>query len=98
MTPLDPFPVITPLGPAVCTGVLAHLDDVEWVTWILATGEPWFWRNPHIRLRQNVTNGLRSTSPFRGLNAATMAQIERYKANGWLPAGYCPLDPRTWPV
>lgn len=96
MTPLEPFPVLTPLGPAVCVGVLADLDDVEWVTWILATGEPWFWRNPHIRLRRNVTNGLLGSSPFCGLNDAVLAQIERYRAAGWLPPGYRPEDPRTW--
>jgi hypothetical protein len=96
MTPLPHFPVLTPLGPAVCVGILAEQDDVEWVTFILATGEPCFWRNPHIRLRRNVTNGLMQSSPFSHLNEAVLAQIERYKHNGWLPAQYSPGDPETW--
>lgn len=96
MTPLEPFPVMTPLGPAVCTGILDDLDDVEWLTWVLATGEPWFWRNPHIRLRRNVTNGLLTSSGFTGLNEVALRQIERYRTKGWLPAGYQPDDPTTW--
>jgi hypothetical protein len=96
MTPLPHFPVITPLGPATCVGILDDQDDVEWVTWILATGEPWLWRNPHVRLRRNVTNGLLATSPFSGLNEPTLKQIERYKQNGWLPANYDPGKPETW--
>lgn len=87
MTPLDQFPVLTPLGPAICIGVLADLDDVEWVTFIISTGEPWFWRNPHIRLRPNVTNGYGKASPFINLNEHVLKQIERYKQNGWLPNG-----------
>ena len=98
MTPLPHFPVMTPLGPAVCVGILADLDDPEWVTWILATGEPWFWRNPSIRLRRNVTNGLRASAPFDKINATVMKQIERYKQNGWLPADYSPEHPESWPL
>lgn len=98
LTPLESFPVMTPLGPASCTGVIADLDDVEWLTWNLATGEPWFWCNPQIRLRSNVTNGRRRSSGFADLNAATLAQIDRYKAAGWLPTDYKPDDPRTWPL
>lgn len=84
MTPLDHFPVITPLGAATCIGVCANQDDVEWVTFINSTGEPWFWRNPYIRMRPNVTNGFGKNSPFEKLNEHVLKQIERYKVNGWL--------------
>lgn len=93
---MQDFPVITPLGPAICIGILDDLDDVEWVTFIIATGEPWFWRNPYIRLRRNVTNGLTTTSPFANINIALQNQIERYKKNGWLPLNYDPTQPETW--
>lgn len=96
MTPLNPFPVITPLGPATCVGIISDLDDVEWVTFIEATQEPWFWRNPYIRRRRNVTNCLMETSPFSNINPVLAKQIERYKANGWLPKDYDPSRPETW--
>lgn len=98
MTPLNPFPVITPLGPATCVGILSDLDDVEWVTFIDSTQEPWFWLNPYIRRRRNVTNGLMKTSPFANINLALQQQIDRYKQNGWLPAAYDPLKTETWPL
>lgn len=96
MTPLDHFPVITPLGPATCIGVVSNMDDVEWVTFIESTQEPWFWRNPYIRRRRNVTNCLMDTSPFSNINPALLQQIERYKRNGWLPENYDPSKPETW--
>lgn len=98
MTPLEPFPVYTPLGIAKCVGICDEQDDVEWVTFILATGEPWFWRNPHIRLRRNVTNGLLASSGFTGLNDPVLNQIKRYKASGFLPPEYDPATPQTWQV
>lgn len=96
LTPLDHFPVLTPLGPATCVGIIDEQDDVEWVTFILATGEPWFWRNPHLRLRRNATNGLLTSSGFSGINEAVMKHVDRYKANGWLPADYATDKPETW--
>lgn len=87
---------MTPYGPATCIGVLDTLDDVEWPTFLEATQEMWFWRNPHIRRRINSTNGLLSYSPFTRLNAVHFRQIKRYIDNGWLPADYDPTKPETW--
>jgi hypothetical protein len=98
VTPLDPFPVTTPLGPAVCIGIISNLDDVEWVTFIDSTQEPWFWRNPYIRRRRNVTNCLMTVSPFCNINVALQAQIDRYKANGWLPRDYDAGNVATWKI
>jgi hypothetical protein len=96
MIPLDHFPVITPLGPATCVGIVSNLDDVEWVTFIDSTQEPWFWRNPYIRRRRNVTNCLMTTSPFSNINPVLQAQIDRYKRSGWLPENYEASKPETW--
>lgn len=96
MTPLDHFPVITPLGPATCIGIVSNLDDVEWVTFIDSTQEAWFWRNPYIRRRRNVTNCLVTTSPFSNINIALAKQIKRYIQNGWLPENYDPTITDTW--
>jgi hypothetical protein len=96
MTPLEHFPVITPLGPATCIGIVSNLDDTEWVTFIESTQEPWFWRNPYIRRRRNVSNCYMTTSPFSNINEVLGKQIERYKNNGWLPSNYDPSDVTTW--
>ena len=85
MTPLEPFEVITPLGPAECRGVVDGTENVEWVTFIKATGEPWFWRNPEIRLAPCITAGRPAVSPFPPPSAKLAREIARYKANGWLP-------------
>lgn len=84
MTPLDPFDVITPLGPAICVGLVDDTDNVEWVTFIKSTGEPWFWRNPDIRLLGDATSGRPDVSPFDKPSAKVARQIARYKKNGWL--------------
>lgn len=96
MTPLEAFPVITPLGVATCIGILDGLDDVEWPCWIEATQEMWFFRNPMIRRRPNVTNGITSISPFARINAPLQRQIDRYKASGWLPPDFDPAKVETW--
>lgn len=96
MTPLEHFPVITPLGPATCIGIISDADDVEWVTFIESTQEPWFWRNPYIRRRRNVTNCLMETSAFSNINPVLQKQIDRYKKSGWLPANYDAGDVTTW--
>jgi hypothetical protein len=85
MTPLPPFDVLTPLGPAVCIGILAETDNVEWVTFIKATGEPWFWQNPDIRRDLDITQGRQSLSPFGPPGPKLQRHIDRYRANGWLP-------------
>jgi hypothetical protein len=96
MTPIDPFHVMTPYGPATCIGVLSHLEDVEWATFNNATQEMWFWTNPHIRRRINATNGFPAYSPFTRLNPVHRANIKRYIDNGWLPPDYDPAKPETW--
>lgn len=97
MTPLPHFEVMTPLGLAVCIGVIADDDYPEWATWVISTGEAWFWRNRHIRMGRNATNGFVSSSPFCGLNPATLRHIKRYKTAGFLPADYDPGKVETWP-
>jgi hypothetical protein len=77
--------VLTPLGPAVCVGVVCDSEIVEWITFIKATGEPWFWRNQYIRLDPEVTSGRPGVSPFPPLSKGLQAHVERYKQNGWLP-------------
>lgn len=84
MTPLPPFDVLTPLGPATCIGICNDSDNVEWVTFIKSTGEPWFWRNYHIRSWPSVTNARPEPSPFTHINMLLAEQISRYKQNGWL--------------
>jgi hypothetical protein len=97
MIPLQPFDVITPLGHATCVGMIEiGEDDVEWLTWITATGECWFWRNPHIRRVAHVTGGRPGYSPFSKINEALHRQIIRYINGGWLPAAYDPGDVTTW--
>ena len=95
--PIDPFPVMTPYGPATCIGVYAA-DDVEWATFNEKTQEMWFFTNPNIRRRCNATNARRSYSGFTHVNAVHRMHIKRYIENGWLPADYDPAKPETWPL
>lgn len=88
---------MTPLGPAECV-ILSPGDDDEWCCWIAATQEVWWFRNPFIRRRRNVSNGFYTSSPFSKINKPLQRQIERYKKNGWLPANYNPEDIETWPL
>ena len=96
LSAVEPFHVMTPLGPAIVTHCFADCEDPEWVTWIKATGECFWWTNRHIRRAPNVTNGLPGVSPFGPLNSVTHAHIQRYRAAGWLPLGFDPSDPSTW--
>lgn len=96
-TPIEPFSVMTPLGPATCIGCYPS-DDCEWATWNERTQEMWWFTNMNIRRRLTATNGRRSYSGFTQLNAVHLKHIERYVENGWLPEVYDPADPRTWPV
>ena len=84
MTPLPHFQCITPLGPAICIGVIDETDDVEWVTFINATGEPWYWRNPEFRLAPCITAGRSSVSPFPPPSEKLAKEIKRYRDNDWL--------------
>jgi hypothetical protein len=88
---------MTPLGRAVCFGVTNEDGDYPcWATWIKATGEPWFWENPQVRLCPTATNNLSAPSPFYKIGPAVLYHIERYKQNGWLPQDYSPHDVTTW--
>lgn len=84
MTPLPEFDCITPLGPATCIGVHAETEDIVWATFIKATGEPWFWRNPEFRRVPCITSGRTGLSPFPEPSEKLAREIERYKQNGWL--------------
>jgi hypothetical protein len=84
----DRFEVITPLGPGQCWGWEPTQADTEWLVWQTRTGEPFWWRNKHVRRAPSVTNGLYPVSPFTGLNAETIAHVNRYKALGALPDDY----------
>jgi hypothetical protein len=96
LTPLPEFHVWTPLGKAICVGVFAACEDPEWMTWINATGEPFWWTGRHIRRAPNVTNALPEVSGFSSLNSRVLEHIERYRRNGFLPPTFNPHDPRTW--
>lgn len=96
LTPLDPFHVWTPLGKALCVGVYASAEDPEWITFVTATGEPWWWTGRHIRRAANVTNALPDVSGFSAINLPLTRHIERYRSNGWLSPQYDPADPSTW--
>jgi hypothetical protein len=95
--PIDPFPVMTPYGPATCIGLYPS-DDCEWATFNERTQEMWWFKNEYIRRRCNVTNGRESYSPFARINKVQRMHIERYIRNGWLPADYDPLNTETWPM
>jgi hypothetical protein len=93
---LNEFHVFTPLGKAICTGVFFDLEDPEWLTWITATGEPWWWTGRHIRRSPNATNALPGMSSFVGLNETVWQHIKRYKICGWLPSNFDPHNFETW--
>jgi len=96
MTPLEPFDVLTPLGPASCTGVISDAEDPLWCCWIESTLEVWWFDNKHVRLRRNVSNVYMSVSPFSYVNPVLQRQIDRYIANGWLPKDYDATKVETW--
>ena len=83
MTPLDRFDVLTPLGPAICFGIIEDGPAVEWVTAIKATSEIWFWRNEYVRLRGDIISGLIAASPI-SMPPGLEKHVKRYKTNGWL--------------
>ena len=59
MDQLDPYlNVITPLGAARAIGVTSgEADQTMWLVFIKATGEPWYFRNPYIRLAPEISEG-----------------------------------------
>ena len=61
---LNPLPVDTPKGEALCfawksTGFGEHN---LWHTFILATGQPWTFQNPEIRVAKNYTAHIRDVN------------------------------------
>lgn len=97
MTEVEPFYVFTPLGLATVYGLWSNGDDPEWITFIVATGECWTWKNEFIRRAPTVTNQRCGVSGFGPVNAETARQIERYKASGFLPDAFDVQDAETWP-
>ena len=91
------FRCFTPLGRAECWGWDADLPDPEWFVWQVATGEPFWWQNKHIRREPNVTNALMGMSPFGQVNREMQRHIERYKKMGALAESYDPGKVLTWP-
>lgn len=90
------YRVITPLGPAMVYGIACDLPDPEWLTYIDATGEAWWWTSAFHRRAPNITNGYRPVTAFRPVNHKTQEHIDRYKRTGLLPMKYDPTDVSTW--
>lgn len=58
----EPFDLVTPLGPAVAKFIESTADEIFWGCFVKETGECWWWRNPHIRLAPNISEGRYKTS------------------------------------
>ena len=79
-----PIYVLTPLGAGLAYFMEDGRSGVEWLVFIKRTGEPWFFRNPHIRLMTDTTEGIGPISPFTEISPLIEKQIKRYRENGWL--------------
>lgn len=80
-----PIHVLTPLGPGLAFIYEGEgRSGVEWLVFIKRTGEPWFFRNPHIRLADDTTESIGPASPFTKLGKLLERHVDRYKKNGWL--------------
>ncbi len=79
MKRLDP-PVwlMTPLGEAEAEFVIDRGPEhhIQWVCWILETGECWTLRNPEVRRATNVTMGRDAVTLF---GAETVARFKRFQ-------------------
>lgn len=67
MTRLDPpIWLATPLGDAEAEFVIDRGPEhhLQWVCWLLETGECWTFRTPEVRRTTNVTMGRDAVSPF----------------------------------
>ncbi len=60
-----PIPLKTPKGKAWAVAIIDYGPqwDLQWVTFIHATGECWTWPKPQIRARKNITLGRRTLEP-----------------------------------
>lgn len=77
--------VITPLGPAIAIGIdTGESGSAMWLVFIKRTGEPWFFRNPYVRLASDISEGWGPPSPFIDIPLGLEKHIDRYKKNGWL--------------
>lgn len=67
-----PIWVETPLGEAEAEFLLDRGPEhhLQWICWILATGECWTFRNPEIRRTTNLTMGRDKISPFSRVTKA----------------------------
>lgn len=76
-----PLPVDTPLGEAIAVILETDDFDVYWCTFLVETGECWWWQNHQIRLKESITAGRVSNSPIRvppELEEALAPHRERY--------------------
>lgn len=67
-----PIPLTTPKGKAWAVAIIDYGPqwDLQWVTFIHATGECWTFRNSQIRQEQNYTFGLPAPSAIHTPPAA----------------------------
>lgn len=73
-----PIPLQTPKGKAWAVAIIDYGPqwDLQWVTFVHATGECWTFRNRDIRQEANYTFGLKAPTPIQydaaGDNNSTM--------------------------
>lgn len=62
-----PLPLDTPKGKGHAHFIIDYSTehDLIWVVFIDETGECWCYRNPHIRLRPNMTFGRNATTEIK---------------------------------
>jgi hypothetical protein len=66
MVQLNPvIPMISPRGKCMAHFVIDYGIEhhLFWITFDDATGECWTWRNPQIRIQQNITVRNQETTP-----------------------------------
>lgn len=75
-----PIPIQTPKGKAWAIAMIDYGPqwDLQWVTFIHATGECWTFRNQEIRQGQNYTWGLPEPTPIKHM----VTKQEEPKQNG----------------
>jgi len=88
-----PIPVQTPKGKAWAIAMIDYGPqwDLQWVTFIHATGECWTFRNQEIRQGQNYTHGLPEPTPIQH----KVAKMEEPKENGHKIKGTNPAIMRS---
>lgn len=73
-----PIPLKTPKGKAWAVAVIDYGPqwDLQWVTFIHATGECWTFTNQDIRQEENLTFGIPKPTPFRAPESPPVAEGE----------------------